>query len=357
MKEYRFGIGALLLAGLGLAGAVTWSARDAARQGAVIRPAHLVSTHRPEKQDERTVRLQHAFGKMPLQFEANRGQTDRRVKFLSRGSGYSLFLTPTEAVFALQKPPATPATIPSAASKTGKQSVAAQTTVLRLQLVGANPNPPLAGREALPGKVNYLLGSDPKKWRRNVPTYNKVAYQSVYPGVDLVYYGNQRELEYDFVVAPGADPQRIRLAFTGADKVEVDDKGDLLLDTAGGQVRQHKPLIYQEVDGVRQEIAGGYVLYDRQQVGFSVGAYDAKKPLIIDPVLVYSTYLGGSSAEQGFGIAVDREGNAYVAGNTNSSDFPTMNALQPEVRSVDAFVTKIGEEASAPRVLAGAGNR
>jgi hypothetical protein len=220
-------------------------------------------------------------------------------------------------------------------------------TLLRMKLVGANPAPKVLGREELPSKVNYFVGHDPQQWRRNVPTYAQVKYQKVYPGVDLVYYGTQQQLEYDFVLAPGADPKAIRLAFAGADKVEVDATGDLVLHVTFGQVHQRKPRIYQEVVGasgerVRQEIPGGYVLTGEQQVGFQVAAYDAKRPLIIDPVLVYSTYLGGSSIDQRSGIALDAEGNAYVTGQTSSANFPTANARQPTYGGgIDAFVTMI----------------
>src|SRR2546425_10183397 len=203
------------------------------------------------------------------------------------------------------------------------ENKAITTTVLRMRLVGANPAAEISGLEELPGKSNYFIGNDPKKWRTNVPNYARVKYRNVYPGVDLLYYGNQRQLEYDFVVRPGADPSRIVLGVQGADRLEVDAQGDLVLDTAVGPIHQRKPVIYQEIDGDKKEIAGAYVLTGRHQVGFRVAAYDASQPLVIDPVLVYSTFLGGSGLDQGFGIAVDASGNAYVTGLTASTDFPT----------------------------------
>ncbi len=346
MRKYPLGIGALLVAGIALAGALAKSHRDATLPEASTGSLRLMSAHHPGERNQGKVQLQHAWGKLPLQFEANQGQTDKQVQFLSRGSGYNLFLAPTEAVLALSKPaaPKAKADKPSAAPE---QRAKTQAAVLRLRLVGANPKPRVTGREALPGKTNYLLGNDRSKWRMGVPAYAKVHYEAVYPGIDLIYYGNQRKLEYDFVVAPGADCRRIRLAFAGADRVQVDAAGDLILHTQGGQVRQHKPLIYQEVDGIRKEIPGGYVLCEGQQVGFQVAAYDAKRPLVIDPVLVYSTYLGGSLGEQGFGIAVDDEGSAYVSGITVSPDFPTANPVQPEYRdNIDAFIAKISADGS-----------
>jgi hypothetical protein len=187
-----------------------------------------------------------------------------------------------------------------------------------MKLVGANPEPQVMGLDELPGKVNYFLGNDPTKWRTDVPTYAKVRYKDIYPGVDLVYYGNQRQLEYDFIVAPGADPTAVTLAFQGAEKLDIDAQGDLRLRLAGGDLRLHKPRIYQQVNGTRHEIPGGYVLNPKAQVvRFQLGPYDPGQPLIIDPVLSYSTYLGGS------GIAVDAAGNAYVTGTTFSTDFPT----------------------------------
>lgn len=161
-----------------------------------------------------------------------------------------------------------------------------------MQLLGANPKPQVMGLGELPGKSNYFPSSDPAQWRTNIPTYAKVKYRGVYPGVDLVYYGNQRQLEYDFVVAPGADPKAITLAFAGADTLEIDAQGDLVLHTAGEHLRMHRPVIHQEVDGIRREISGGYVLHktldseaQTQRVGFQIASYDATKPLIIDPVL------------------------------------------------------------------------
>ena len=290
-------------------------------------------------------RVVETYGKLPLSFEANQGQTDSQVKFLSRGSGYTLFLTPTEAVLSLpsrdrkgaEPSPSLPGPSPPEPS-----------TVLRMKLIGANPSPRVSGLEELPGRSNYFIGNDPAKWRTDVPTYAKVQYKDIYPGVDLVYYGNQRQLEYDLIVAPGADPEAIQLAFEGEDKLVIDAQGDLVLDTPGGEVRQHKPLVYQEVDGGRREIAGTYVLNGGRQVSFQVAAYDAGKPLIIDPVLSYSTYLGGGSTDRGYAIAVDSSGNAYVTGQTDSTNFPTASPIQPaNDGNSDVFVTKLNASGNA----------
>ena len=315
--------------------------------------------------------LASAYGKFPLSFEANQGQTNPRVKFLSRGSGYSLFLTPTEAVLTLrsssresqvkgQKAVAERPGLLSgraAANKFRKERSAAdlqdksavQEAVLRMKLVGANPAPKISGVDELPGKTNYFIGNDPKKWRTNVPTYAKVNYQRVYPGVDLVYHGTQGKLEYDFVVAPGADPGVIRLSFEGAERLELGAQGDLVLRTAAGELRQHKPVVYQEVAGARHAVSGSYVSRGQSEVGFEIARYDASQPLIIDPVLSYSTYLGGGNFDEGLGIAVDSAGNAYVAGSTGSTNFPTTTgAFQTTFGGGrNAFVTKLNPTGSA----------
>ncbi len=293
--------------------------------------------------------IEVAYGNLPLSFEPNEGQTNSQVEFLSRGRGYTLFLTATEAVLSLRKHAAPKA-------NRGEDSEDTSGAVLRMKLLGANPSPRVTGLEELPGKGHYFIGNDPAKWRTNVPTYAKVKYEDVYPGVDLVYYGNQGQLEYDLIVAPGSDPGAIYLAFGGEDELEIDVQGDLVLHAGGSQIRLQKPLVYQETgeirqetDGIRQEISAAYVLNARRQVGFEVGTYDADKPLIIDPVLSYSTYLGGTAIDRGFGIAVDGAGNAYVTGGSSSINFPVLNPFQALFPggAVDAFVTKLNATGSA----------
>ena len=197
------------------------------------------------------VQVPAAYGQLPVAFEANRGQTDPAVRFLARGRGQTLFLTPTEAVLVL----ATPArgrgdTAPPAP---------ARGAVVRMAAVGASPAPTIVGEEALPGTANYFRGKDPAQWHRGVPTYAKVRYRDLYPGIDLVYYGRQSLLETDFVVAPGADPGQIGLRLAGAERLKVDGRGDVVLRTAGGALRLRKPIIYQDVDGGRRAVAGRWV--------------------------------------------------------------------------------------------------
>jgi hypothetical protein len=260
------------------------------------------------------VELQAAYGQLPLSFEANDGQTDRSVKFLSRGQGYQLFLTSTEVILALQAPAAQRVSL-------ANQTEAVGQIALRMQLVGANSHAEVGGVEPLPGIVNYFLGKDPAQWRTNVPTYQQVRYQEIYPGIDLVYYGKERHLEYDFIVAPGADPRMIGLSFEGQQGIRIEANGDLILETEAGEIRLHKPLVYQEQDGAKQIVASRYLLGEVHRVGIDVAAYDARRPLIIDPVLTYSTFLGGSSFDTAGSVRVDAAGNAYIAGHTASTNF------------------------------------
>ena len=271
--------------------------------------------------------------RLPLTFEANQGQTDDRVDFLARGPGYNIFLTATEAVFALPEASGT----------------SAQHPVMRMQLVGSAAGPAVQGVDALAGKVNYFRGQDPASWQTRVPTYRRVKYSAVYPGIDLVYYGQSQQLEYDFIVAPGADPGNIKLGFAGVELTTVDAQGDLFLKTAGGPpLRFQKPVIFQIDGGRRHVVEGGYLQRGPHEVGFRVGAYDRARPLIIDPVLSYSTYLGGSRVDDGNGIAVDATGAVYVSGSTTSTDFPMATGAQPTLNDgEDIFVAKLTPDGRA----------
>jgi hypothetical protein len=319
--------------------------------------------------------LQGTSEERSVQFEANRGQTVESVDFLARGPGYTLFLTPAEAVLSLRSESERdtlhtheraqqvdrPRGLAADAAPV-QPTVAAKSDVLRMRVMGSNAYSTV-GEAELPGKVNYLLGDDPSLWRTGVATYGRVRYAAVYPDIDLVYYGQGAGLEYDFVLAPGAAPDQIRLRFMGADSLELDAAGDLLVHLPGGTVRQERPLIYQELEGRREPVAGGYVLVNtaaavcndhsescsetnlpNEQVGdplvaFWLGAYDVSRPLVIDPTLVYSTYLGGSGGESGRGIAVDGQGQPYITGETTSTDFPQAGGVPKG--DTDVFVTKL----------------
>ncbi len=323
-----------------------------------ILPATLAPAGQPGRRVPRHIR--QAYAKLPLSFEANHGQTAETVKFLSRGSGYTLYLTSTGAVLSLRKPPARAALPEADADVDSRTAVGSPSATLRMRLAGANSAPRVQGLEELPGKSHYFLGNDPAKWRTNIPTYARVKYRNVYPGVDLICYGNQRQLEYDFVVAPGADPRRIRLAFEGAQQMRIDAGGDLVFQTAGGEIRQSRPVVYQEVGGSKRFLPGRYVRRGRRAVGFEVAGYEPDKPLVIDPVLAYSTFLGGGAFDNAHGIAVDSAGNVYVTGETISTDFPTQAPYQPaNAGGSDAFVTKLdptGATILYSTYLGGSGN-
>jgi hypothetical protein len=301
-----------------------------------------------------------AYHKLPLSFVANEGQADSQVKFYSRGERYGLFLTPTEVVLALRKV-STRNPVKDAGLKEENDTTESalqqvgETSVLRMRLKGANPQPHVEGIDELPGKVNHFAGTSPDKWRTDIAAYARVRYEGVYPGIDMMYYGNQGQLEYDFVVAPGADPEVIGLDFAGVKGVAIDDSGELVIKIGDSEIRQLRPVAYQEVEGQRQEIASQFIIGEGGQVKFSLGQYDAGKPLVIDPVLVYSTYLGGTFSDSAYGIVVDASGNAYLTGTTYSTNFPiTSGAFQTRTVGIgnnfaqtDAFVTKLNSAGNA----------
>jgi hypothetical protein len=280
-----------------------------------------------------------SLGQIPLSFEANQGQTDSQVRFLAHGQGYTAFLTATEAVFAAT-PPSTTSATPGASSPP---------PVVRLQLEGANPAAQVVGLDRLPGTVNYFLGSDPTQWHTRIPTYGQVEYQQVYPGIDLVYHGSggSSRVEYDFVVAPGADSGVIRMHFAGADQVSLDAQSNLVVTAGDTRLVQHRPTVYQDAAGVRTPVTSQFIL-DGQDAGFQVGAHDPGRPLVIDPVLSYSTYFGGDGLEWGDAVAVDPAGNLYLGGRVdNSLTFPLQNPIQPSPGGgQDGFVMKLSADGS-----------
>jgi hypothetical protein len=286
-------------------------------------------------------RLKEVFGKLPLSFEANHGQTDERVKFLSRGNGYTLFLTADEAALQLHKQ--TPVAGNRQATSRRNSQLSAS-SVLRMKLVGANSQAPVEGLEPLNGKVSYFLGDQPQAWQTNVASYGKVEYSQVYPGIDLMYYSHQGQLEYDFKVAPGADFKTIALDFAGADQMIIESSGDLVLQTANGDVRHKRPFVYQVIDGQRREIDGAYLRQGEHQIGFQIGEYNKNYPLVIDPVLSYATYFGGNGDEVAYDITVDASGNTYITGQTNSINFPG-GAVQNKGGN-DVFIAKLAPSGS-----------
>ncbi len=291
------------------------------------------------------IRLNSAYGKLPLAFEPNQGQANPQVKFLSRGNGYALFVTSREAVLSLQKPERFDLSLPARSRGNKAQplpSPASTPTVLHLKLEGAQANPTIETGDRLPGISNYFIGKDPAGWHTKIPQYSKVTVHGPYPGVDMVYYGNQGKLEYDFVVQPGGDPSVIRLKVEGAQAAQVNGQGDLELATGQGRMIFRAPVIYQETAGQRNPVEGRYKLEEGNRLGFEVKDYDPSKPLVIDPVLDYSTYLGGSAADSSMGIAVDGSGNAYISGTTTGAFPTTSGAFQTTFGGDnDVFVSKL----------------
>jgi hypothetical protein len=284
------------------------------------------------------------YGELPLAFEPNRGQANDQVRFLSRSTGQMLLLEPAQAVLRLG--PAKPS------QPAGKNPQSLRADELTIHFAGASQAAEILSEDVQPGKSNYFLGNDPAKWRTNIENYSRVRYQSLYPGVDLVFYGNQRSLEHDFIVQPGADYRRIALDVTGGRKIRRAADGSVTVEVASGSgaVRFSAPKIYQVRDGQEVKVAGGYKL-KKNELAFNVGPYDKTLPLVIDPILSYSTYLAGSQTDTAAGIALDGAGNAYITGLTFSTDFPTLNAYQGAcdqcASGPDVFVTKLNATGTA----------
>jgi hypothetical protein len=276
--------------------------------------------------------LVNQYRNLPLRFETNRGQTDPQVKFLARYGTQTLFFTPTETLVrddpALDSP--------------GKA------TYLRMAWTGANAQTGVLGIDELPGHVNYLTGQDRGLWHTDVPTYAKIRYAGIYPGVDLLYYGDGGRLEYDLILAPGAKPEKIRFKLSGADRTHLDRNGDLLVHLGNTDLRFHQPVAYQVVSSngteqnTRTEVQAQYVLTSHGEVSFKVGPYDRSRPLIIDPQLTYSSYVGGSSSDTGWKVAVDSSGDAYLVGLSQSPDFPLASPMQStKAATTSAVIVKL----------------
>jgi plastocyanin len=323
MKTKLFTLAAVCLA---TAVAVTVTHYHAAQRSSVGR-----------KSDGAAARLRalEAYSKIPLTFEENAGQADARAKFLARGAGYTVFLTDRDATLRLE--PSSAALTPGA--------------VVRFVLEGANEHPVIHAADPQAAKANYLVGNDPKKWHRAIPEYSRVKFDAVYPGIDLVYYGSQGRLESDYIVSPGADPRKIALQVEGANRIRLNSGGDAILSTAAGDLALHQPRAYQESGTSRVEVAANYVSLASGALGIRVGDYNAKLPLVIDPVVGYSTLLSGSnSATAGNAIAVDSAGNTYIVGSTGATDFPTTSgAFQKNLTATtgNAFVTKLNPAGTA----------
>jgi Beta-propeller repeat/Abnormal spindle-like microcephaly-assoc'd, ASPM-SPD-2-Hydin len=283
------------------------------------------------------------YNQVPLAFEENRGQTDPQVKFLSRAKGYTAFLTARGVVLTVRPKEVVKAEGKPASSSSPRRG--ASSSAVEFRLVGT-ANAMAVGENPQPGHVNYFIGSDPKQWRTNVPTYSRVRYKSIYPGIDLIYYGNHRQLEYDFVIGPHSDPDSIQFQIRGAQQVQLSSEGNLIVKMSDGELHFQSPSVYQESGGLRIPLRGEYVMKSPTRIGFHIPSFDPNKPLVIDPVLLYSTYLGGSGDDQPTGIAVDSQGSVYVSGYTDSTDFPlaSLGSLPPG--SDHVFVAKFDSSGS-----------
>jgi Abnormal spindle-like microcephaly-assoc'd, ASPM-SPD-2-Hydin/Beta-propeller repeat len=318
--------------------------RDASRDAACLSAGRLSIASKPVVAPS-LLSPAAAYGNLPLRFEANLGQTDPRVNFVSMGANSALFLTPSGAVLTLNRNPAKPQ--PSARlSHNAKNS---GRVALQFSLRGASKGAIAEGVDPLPGKSNYFIGNNPRHWHTNVPAFAKVRYAGIYRGVDLVYYGNRGALEYDFVIAPGADPSRIRIGVAGASGLSMSRDGAIVLQTLAGDVRLERPEIYQLDRGLRSPVAGGYVLAANREIQFHLGAYDRSRALVIDPVLQYSTFLGGTTSDSANAIVVDPSFNAYITGQTSSTDFPTTSGvLQTSLHGTqNVFISKLNPTGSA----------
>lgn len=305
-------------------------------QDVAVMPLLSNSSNHAEAQEEDRLRVEVGYGNLPLSFEPNRGQADPRVKFLSRAGNRTLWLTSDEAVLAVGRP--SRPRRPDARRAAGVKENQIAPAVLRMKFVGANSSPTIEGDARQSGTINYFAGR-PDQWRTKIPTYARVRYRSLYPGIDLVFYGNNRELEYDLVVAPGADPRQIKLAVAGADEIRINDAGNLVLKTSQGEVTQEKPRIYQRKGTRLTAVAGDYVITGKDEVGFQLGSYDRRAAVVIDPVLRYSSLLGGSEFDAASAIAVDSQNFAVVVGGTCSPNFP-ITAGKTTPIPCSAFITK-----------------
>ncbi|MFL6445537.1 MAG: SBBP repeat-containing protein, partial [Candidatus Sulfotelmatobacter sp.] len=292
------------------------------------------------RQSDAQVRAHSLLSGLPLRFEPNQGQgnldrADSRARFVARGPGFGLFLG------------AEGATLTLLSRDRSRQNSAAQVDAVQMKLSGANQAPSLTGLDLLPGKSNYLLGNDPQKWRTGITQYARVRYESVYPGINLVFYGDQGQLEYDFQVAPGADPAQAELEFRGADEVQLQD-GALVIRTGQGSVALQAPRVYQVIAGEKRPVDAKFVIRGANRAGFAIGSYDRSRELIIDPILTFSTYFGGSGDEHATSVAVDGTGNIYLAGSTTSADLPTTLGTTLKGTGPNVYIAKINPPLGSP---------
>jgi len=343
--------GVCLLVGI-LLGLATWSSGYGQERAQVRIPAVVPKA-----------REVISFDRLPLGFEENEGQVSRQVRYLARGQGFRVFLTQDDAVLQLMK--SERADQPDGTSSSNLNDLrysgpsAATGDVVRLKLLGASHHARISASDRLPGYTSYFLGNDPRHWHTKIPNFARLRYHEIYPGVDLAYYGRQGQLESDFMLAPGSEPRLIRLGLEGARNMHLNASGDLVLKVRGGSVYLRRPRAYQGKGASRREVPARYVIRAGNEIGFALGPYDHHQELVIDPVLTYSTYLGGSGGDVGYGIAVDSANNTYVTGTTSSINFPTTTGSQATLGGgIDVFVAKLNPAGTALlySVFIGGGN-
>ena len=307
-----------------------------------------------------TAQIAEAYGKIPLAFTMNQGQTDSPVRFTTAGNGCAMFFTPTGTTFLLSRE------TKESAAKRAAQSPEDMTPnrnadrefesfAVKTLFVGANQSTEVAGEDRLPWNNNYFTGNNPTKWRTDVPNYGKIRLKEVYSGVDLVYYGNKNRIKYDFVVKPGEDPSKIVLRYdlgeNGGNALTINGNGELVVTTPLGDIIERKPYAYQKIGGKEVQIPIAYRIIDASinSFGFEIGAFNTGSDLYIDPELIYSTFLGGSAVDYGTGIAVNSAGNAYVTGWTNSTNYPVTSGAFTirQFGDYDVFVTKMSPDGTA----------
>jgi uncharacterized repeat protein (TIGR01451 family) len=317
-------------------------------RSAALASSLVASQNPPLSKTSAAARAHNLFAGLPLMFEPNQGQagldpSDSRARFVARGSGYSLFLGSDGAILNLVSQ-STDSPDSSPLHKASQSARSVRLESLQMKLAGANPAASVSGLDPLPTITNYLIGNDPSRWRTNVPQFTRVRYQDLYPGIDLLFYGNQGRLEYDFQVAPGADPTRAQLQFDGAQRLELKN-GDLLIHSRTTSARLAAPVVYQQINGRRRSVDAKFVLLSSNRAGFAIGDYDHSRELVIDPVLYLSTYFGGSGDELGTTVAIDAAGNIYLTGSTTSPTLPAgleTSVLQSSlVGTQNVYIAKI----------------
>ena len=342
-------LGIVIATSAGSGSPVSNSHRSASAATVAPRPASTARTAAPLSQD----RVKAKYAALPLAFEKNEGQADPQIQYVARGKGYKLGLKSNQAIMTLPgKKRESEVRDMMMNKRRGAAGVRAMmkrrgltahhtaptTASVEMNLLGADPQARLVAEDSQQGKVNYFLGKDPSKWISNVPLYGRVNYKNVYPGVDLAFHGAGQQLEFDYLVSPGADASRIALGFQGADSLHTDNAGNLILATSAGPLQLNKPVAYQAKNGARELVNAKFVVTAKNQITFELGPYDHNRELVIDPTLFYSTYFGGDGADYASGIAVDGGGNAYVAGATDSTSLPGNSTF---VGGFDSFVTKL----------------